>query len=120
MTGEESVALPEVDASQFFGIDIRVGTVVSCETFPQARRPAYKMVIDFGPLGTRRSSGRLTDHYRPEQLTGSTVVAVVNLPPRQIGPVRSEVLVLGVYQEGSDRIVLLRPDHHCAPGDRIG
>ena len=64
--------------------------------------PAYRMVIDFGPLGTRRSSGRLTDHYRPEELTGSTVVAVVNLPPRQIGPVRSEVLVLGVYQEHSE------------------
>jgi len=120
VTGEESAALPEVDASQFFGVDIRVGTVVSCEAFPQARRPAYKMVIDFGPLGTRRSSGRLTDHYRPEELTGSTVVAVVNLPPRQIGPVRSEVLVLGVYQEGSDQVVLLRPDRPCVPGDRVG
>ena len=120
MSGEESDALPEVDASQFFGIDIRAGTVVSCEAFPEARRPAYRMEIDFGPLGTRRSSGRLTDHYRPEELIGSTVVAVVNLPPRQIGPVRSEVLVLGVYQQGSDRVVLLRPDRPCSPGDRIG
>lgn len=120
VTGHKNDALPEVDAAQFFGIDIRVGTVLSCEDFPEARRPAYRMVIDFGPLGTRRSSARLTDHYRPEQLTGSTVVAVVNLPARQIGPVRSEVLVLGVYEEGSDRVVLLRPDRDCAPGDRIG
>ena len=120
MTGEDIAALPQIEAAQFFGVDIRVGTVVSCETFPEARLPAYRMVIDFGPLGTRRSSGRLTDHYRPEELTGSTVVAVVNLPPRQIGPVRSEVLVLGVYQEGSERVVLLRPDHPCEPGDRIG
>jgi tRNA-binding protein len=112
--------LAEVDAERFFAIDIRVGTVVGCEVFPEARRPAYRMVIDFGPLGTRRSSGRLTDLYIPEQLIGSSVVAVVNLPPRQIGPVRSEVLVLGVYQEGSERVVLLRPDHPCAPGDRVG
>jgi len=116
----ESGALPEIDQAQFFGVDIRVGIVVSCEAFHEARRPAYRMVIDFGPLGTRRSSGRLTDLYTPEQLTGSTVVAVVNLPARQIGPFRSEVLVLGVYQQGSDRVVLLRPDHPCAPGDRIG
>ncbi len=99
---------------------MRVGTVVRCETFPEARRPAYRMVIDFGPLGTRRSSARLTDHYTPEELIGSTVVAVVNLPPRQIGPVSSEVLVIGVYEGGSDRVVLLRPDRPCAPGDRIG
>jgi tRNA-binding protein len=112
--------LSEIDPAQFFAVDIRVGTVVSCETFPEARRPAYRMVIDFGPLGARRSSGRLTDHYSPEQLTGSTVIAVVNFPARQIGPVRSEVLVLGVYQEGSDRVVLLRPDRPCAPGDRVG
>lgn len=120
VSAEDTAMLPEVEAAQFFGVDIRVGTVLSCETFPEARLPAYRMVIDFGPLGTRRSSGRLTDHYRPEELTGSTVVAVVNLPPRQIGPVRSEVLVLGVYQENSSRVVLLRPDRACAPGDRVG
>jgi len=115
-----SPASAEIDAAQFFGVDIRVGTVVSCEAFPEARRPAYRMVIDSGPLGTRNSSARLTDRYTPEQLTGSSVVAVVNLPPRQIGPVWSEVLVLGVYQGGSERVVLLRPDHPCAPGDRVG
>jgi tRNA-binding protein len=120
VSGETAAALAEVDPAQFFGVDMRVGTVVSCETFPEARRPAYRMVIDFGPLGTRRSSARLTDHYTPEELIGSTVVAVVNLPPRQIGPVRSEVLVVGVYEGGSERVVLLRPDRPCAPGDRIG
>jgi tRNA-binding protein len=120
VTRSENVALPEVDATQFFGVDIRVGTVVSCEEFPEARRPAYRMVIDFGPLGTRKSSGRLADHYRPEELIGTSVVAAVNFPPRQIGPVRSEVLVLGVYENGSDRVVLLRPDRPCAPGDRVG
>ena len=119
MSGD-AAALAEVDAAHFFGVDIRVGIVLRCEPFPEARRPAYRMVIDFGPLGTRRSSGRLTDHYTPEQLTGTTVVAVVNLPARQIGPVQSEVLVLGVYQEGSDRVALLRPDLPCAPGDRVG
>lgn len=111
---------PEIEAAQFFAIDIRVGRVLRCETFPEARRPAYRLDIDFGPLGTLRSSARLTDLYTPEQLTGSSVVAVVNLPPRQIGPVRSEVLVLGVYQEGSERVVLLRPDQPCNPGDRVG
>jgi tRNA-binding protein len=116
----ETAALAEIDAAQLFAVDIRVGTVLSCEVFPEARRPAYRMVIDFGPLGTRQSSARLTDLYSPEQLTGSSVVAVVNLPARQVGPVRSEVLVLGVYQEGSERVVLLRPEHPCAPGDRVG
>ena len=120
VTDEDTAALPQIEAAQFFGVDIRVGTVLSCETFPEARLPAYRMVIDFGPLGTRRSSGRLTDHYGADELTGSTVVAVVNLPPRQIGPVRSEVLVLGVYQDNSNRVVLLRPDRACAPGDRVG
>ncbi len=119
MSGE-GAAPAQIDPAQFFAVDIRAGTVVSCERFAEARRPAYRMVIDFGPLGTRRSSGRLTDLYTPEELTGSTVIAVVNLPARQIGPLRSEVLVLGVYQEGSERVVLVRPDHPCAPGDRVG
>ncbi len=109
-----------VDARQFFDIDIRVGRVVECEPFPQARRPAYRMVIDFGELGVRRSSARLTDNYAPAELVGSLVVGVVNLPPRQIGPVRSEVLILGAYQHGGETVTLLRPDGDCQPGDRIG
>lgn len=111
---------PSVAAQQFFDLDIRVGRVVECEPFPQARQPAYRMVIDFGELGRRRSSARLTDNYKPEQLIGTLVVAVVNLPPRQIGPLRSEVLVLGAYQRGTHAVVVLRPDGECEPGDRIG
>jgi tRNA-binding protein len=109
-----------VSAQRFFDIDIRVGRVVECESFPEARHPAYRMVIDFGELGQRRSSARLTDNYTPEQLVGALVAAVVNLPPRQIGPLRSEVLVLGAYQHGTAAVTLLRPDGDCRPGDRIG
>jgi tRNA-binding protein len=109
-----------VSAQQFFDIDIRVGRVVECERFPEARQPAYRMVIDFGELGQRRSSARLTDNYTPEELVDTLVVAVVNLPPRQIGPLRSEVLVLGAYQHGGAAVTLLRPDGECQPGDRIG
>lgn len=120
MPGDARAALPEVPAEQFFAADIRVGRVLSCEEFPEARKPAYRMVVDFGPLGTRRSSARLTDLYRPADLVGTLVVGAINFPPRQIGPVRSEALILGAYQNGSDRVVLLRPDKECRPGDRIG
>lgn len=116
----EAVAAAEVAAESFFAIDLRVGRVVECAPFPEARQPAYRMVIDFGPLGRRTSSARLTDNYQPADLTGSLVVAVVNLPPRQVGPVRSEVLVLGAYERGSRRVALLRPDGDCVPGDRVG
>ena len=117
---DRSEALPEVPADSFFNVDIRVGRVVSCEPFPEARHPAYRISVDFGPLGMRRSAARLTDRYRPEDLEGRLVVAVVNLPPRQIGPVRSEVLILGAYERGSDSVALLAPDGDCEPGDRIG
>lgn len=112
--------LPEVPAESFFGVDIRVGRVVRCEPFPEARRPAYRLSVDLGPLGVRRSSARLTDRYRPEDLEGRLVVAVVNLPPRQVGPVRSEVLLLGAYERGTESVALLMPDGDCEPGDRIG
>ena len=78
------------------------------------------MSVDFGPLGVRRSSARLTDRYRPEDLEGRLVIAVVNLPPRQVGPVLSEVLILGAYERGSEAVALLAPDGDCVPGDRIG
>ncbi|HKR98271.1 MAG TPA: tRNA-binding protein [Candidatus Dormibacteraeota bacterium] len=120
MDGSAALPSPTVDAKQFFDLDIRAGTVLSCEPFPEARTPAYRLLIDFGELGTRRSSARLTDLYTPEQLVGTTVIGVVNLPPRQVGPVRSEVLVLGVYQRGTGHVVLLRPEKDCAPGDRVG
>jgi tRNA-binding protein len=111
---------PQVASEAFFSIDIRVGRVVSCEPFPEARRPAYRLVVDFGPLGERTSSARICDLYEPSAVVGRQVVAVVNLPPRQIGPVRSEVLILGVYQGGGDNVVLLQPERPCEPGDRIG
>jgi tRNA-binding protein len=116
----DDAARSTIAAEQFFEVDMRVGLVVECASIPQAHRPAYRMLIDFGELGQRRSSARLTDNYTPEQLIGTLVVAVVNLPPRQVGPVRSEVLVLGAYHDGTDRVILLRPDSDCSPGDRIG
>lgn len=111
---------PTVPADTFFALDIRVGRVVACEEFPQARRPAYRLQVDFGLLGLRSSSARITDLYDPAELTGSLVIGVVNLPARQVGPVRSEVLILGAYQQGSEVVALLRPDGACEPGDRIG
>lgn len=120
MAQDRSAPLPTVSGDSFFAVDIRVGRVVTCEPFPEARRPAYRLTIDFGPLGVRRSSARLTDRYRPEDLVGRQVVGVVNLPPRQVGPLRSEVLILGAYERGTDSVALLRPDGACEPGDRIG
>jgi tRNA-binding protein len=105
--------------ADFEKVDIRTGVVTDAQPFPEARRPAYKLWIDFGPLGVKRSSAQITRHYRPQALVGRTVVAVVNFPPRQIGPFLSEVLVLGVYDDAGD-VVLLRPDHPVTPGSRIG
>ena len=111
-------AVPEIDPEQFAAVDMRVGRVIEVEDFPEARQPAWKLTIDFGPeLGSRRSSARITNYSR-EQLLGTTVVAVVNFPPRQIGPVRSEVLVLGAVGAG-ERVALLRPDGEAEPGERI-
>ena len=112
--------LPQVAPEQFFAVDIRVGRVVRCEPFPEARRPAYRLQIDFGPLGMRQSSARIVELYRPQDVEGTLVCAVVNFPPRQVGPVRSEVLVLGTYVGGTDVVGLLRPDGDVQPGDRIG
>ena len=98
---------------------MRVGVVVDAQAFPEARRPAYRLWIDFGPLGVRRSSAQITRHYRLDELVGRRVVAVVNFPPKQIGPFVSEVLVLGAYDEAGE-VVLLAPDHAVDPGSRIG
>jgi tRNA-binding protein len=108
-----------VPVEQFFEVDIRVGRVTAVEDFPEARKPAWKLTIDFGPeVGIKRSSAQIA-HYSREQLLGSLVVGVVNFPPRQVGPVRSEVLVLGALDEQLG-VVLLRPDADAAPGSRIG
>jgi tRNA-binding protein len=104
---------------EFTRVDIRVGVVVAAEAFPEARRPALKLQIDFGPLGVKRSSAQITEHYAPAALVGRRVVAVVNFPPKRIGPFVSEVLVLGAYDEAGE-VVLLAPDFEVAPGSRIG
>ena len=101
-------------------LDVRDGTVVRCEPFPEARNPAYKLWIDFGSgVGTRSSSARITDLYAPAELVGQQVLGVVNLAPRQVGPFRSEVLTLGVY-EAEDVVVLVRPDRPVPNGSRPG
>jgi tRNA-binding protein len=108
-----------IDFDHFQAVDMRVGRVESVQEFPEARKPAWKLTIDFGPeLGTKQSSARIT-HYTREQLEGTLVVAVVNFPPRQIGPFFSEVLVLGALDERLG-VVLLRPDAGAAPGSPIG
>lgn len=103
----------------FEKVEIRVGTVVRAEPFPEARKAAYRLWIDFGPLGEKRSSAQITDHYRVEELVGRQVVCVVNFAPKQIGPFVSEVLVLGAYVNGRE-VVLLRPDRDVDKGSRIG
>jgi tRNA-binding protein len=108
-----------IDVDQFMAVDMRVGRVLAVEAFPEARKPAWKLTIDFGPeLGTRRSSAQIT-HYAREELQDTLVVAVVNFPPRQIGPFMSEVLVLGAL-DPERGVVLLRPDRGAEPGARIG
>jgi tRNA-binding protein len=108
-----------IDFEQFLAVDMRVGRIVSVDEFPEARKPAWKLTIDFGPeLGIKRSSAQITS-YAPAQLEGSLIVAVVNFPPRQIGPFASEVLVLGALDDAKG-VVLLRPDQDAALGSRIG
>ena len=105
--------------AEFEKVDMRVGIVVDAEPFPEARRPAYKLWVDFGPLGVKRSSAQITHRYALGELIGRRVIAVVNFPPKQIGPFVSEVLVLGAYDERGE-VILLRPDFEVAPGARIG
>jgi tRNA-binding protein len=97
---------------------MRVGVVVDAQEFPEARRPAYKLWIDFGPLGTKRSSAQVTRYYRPADLVGRRVIAAVNCPPKQIGPFISECLVVGALDD-EQGVVLLRPDRDVELGDRI-
>ena len=107
-----------IDSDDFLKVDIRVGRITQVEGFPEARKPAWKLWVDFGPeIGEKRCSAQITNYTRDE-LEGSLVVAVVNFPPRQIGPVRSEVLVLGVPDE-EGRVILLRPTHDVPLGGRM-
>jgi tRNA-binding protein len=103
---------------EFAAVDMRVGRIVEVEDFPEARRPAWKLRVDFGPeIGIKRSSAQIKNYER-EELEGRLVLAVVNFPPRQIGPVRSEVLVLGTYS--AEGVLLLSPAPNAALGDRVG
>ena len=107
-----------VTFNDFVRIDIRVGRIVEVEEFPEARRPAWKLQVDFGPeLGVKRSSAQITNYTR-EELEDRLVLAVVNFPPRQVGPVRSEVLVLGTYTDGL--VLLMNPEPGAQLGDRVG
>jgi tRNA-binding protein len=107
-----------IEFDDFLRVDMRVGCVVEVAAFPEARKPALKLTIDFGPeIGVKRSSAQITN-YDPAELEGRRVVAVVNFPPRQIGPFKSEVLVLGAADE-EGRVILLRPDHDVPLGARI-
>jgi len=107
-----------IDWSQFESVKMRVGTILEAYPFPEARRPALKLIIDFGPLGIKKTSAQITELYSPEKLIGRQVIAVVNFPPKQIGPFMSEVLVLGALSENG--VVLLNPDQKVPNGSSIG
>ena len=108
-----------ISYDDFARVDIRVGTIVTAEPFPEARRPAYKLSIDFGPeIGVKRSSAQLTEHYQCDALVGRQVAAVVNFAPKQIGRFMSEVLVLG-FPDRAGAVVLIRPDHPVPDGGKL-
>lgn len=108
-----------ISFDDFLKVDLRVGRIIDAQSFPEARKPAYKLKVDFGPeIGVLRSSAQITVHYTPETLVGRLVVGVVNFPPRQIGPVRSECLVTGFHDENS-AVVLCTPDGDVPLGTRL-
>jgi tRNA-binding protein len=110
---------PPIAFDDFLKVDIRVGRIIAAEPFPQARKPAFKLTIDFGPgIGLKRSSAQITVNHSPDELVGSQVLAVVNFPPRQIGPFLSEVLTLGV-PDADGNVMLIRPDRDVPLGGRL-
>ena len=111
--------MSEIGFDDFLKVDIRVGRITRVEPFPEARKPAFKLWVDFGAeIGEKKSSAQITRHYTPDELVGRQVLAVVNFPPRQIGKVMSEVLVLGV-PDADGEVVLLRPDSDVPLGGRL-
>ena len=115
----DAAAADVIGFDQFLAVDIRVGTVLSAQPFPEARKPAYQLVIDFGPtIGVKKSSAQITEHYALDELPGRRVAAVVNFPPRQIGKFMSEVLTLG-FGDAAGAVVLFAPDHTVPDGSRL-
>lgn len=110
--------MTNITFDDFSKIDIRIGTITEVHDFPEARKPAYKLTIDFGELGIKKSSAQITDLYHKEHLLNKQIVAVVNFPPKQIGPFVSECLVLGVY--GKNGVILLQPERNVGNGEKIG
>lgn len=109
----------QISYDDFLKVDVRVGTITRVESFPEARKPAYKLFVDFGPeIGERKSSAQVTRHYTAEELVGRQVAAVVNFPPRQIGPFRSEILVLGFPDAGGE-VVMIEPNRPVPNGGRL-
>ena len=118
MDTKQEVMTQQIQYADFLKVDIRVGTIVRVEDFPEARKPAYKLEIDFGSLGRKRSSAQITHHYRKEDLIGKQVIAVVNFPPKQIGKFVSEVLTLGLPDDNGD-VVLLEPTVNVPNNGRL-
>jgi tRNA-binding protein len=122
LDAELDAAAGTATIEDFDKLDIRVGVITRCEAFPEARKPSYRLTIDFGPLGTKQSSAQLTVYYSPQELVGKQVVAVVNFLPRRIAGFSSEVLVLGVPSDGVARrgaVILLQPERSVGPGARV-
>lgn len=114
----KTVPAEQIQFGDFLKVDIRVGTILNVENYPEARKPAYKLEIDFGDLGKKRSSAQITQHYQKEDLVGKQVIAVVNFPPKQIGKFISEVLVLGLPDD-KEQVVLLEPSVNVPNGGRL-
>lgn len=108
----------QIQFADFLKVDIRVGTITKAEAYPEARNPAYKLEVDFGPLGKKKSSAQITGHYSTEDLVGTQVIAVVNFPPKQIGKFISEILILGLHDE-NEKVVLSRPTQLVPNGSRL-